>query len=221
MRFSRKNIRLAPRNYRGYGIYFITICTGNRAPRFADTSLGYLALGHLVSLAARHSFLLHAFCLMPDHLHFVAEGNSPECNLLRFVTAFKQRTALAYKNRADAPLWQTKFYDHILRVPEQLESVACYIWANPVRKGLCQDAVSYPLSGSQTLDWKRRCANSSQWQPPWKEFVPGSARKERGQFVFSMRRRNSAGLCPQRTRAVPINQGKARPYNSKGRWQSP
>jgi putative transposase len=179
--FNRKNIRLAPREYLGYGIYFVTICSHNRSPHFADTSFGRLTLGHLISLATRHSFLLHAFCLMADHLHFLSEGNSPQSNLLPFIMAFKQRTALAHKNRAEGQLWQTKFYDHILRAPDELESVACYIWANPVRKGLCKDAASYPLSGSQTLDWKKLCANASHWQPPWKELMPGSPRKQRGE----------------------------------------
>jgi REP-associated tyrosine transposase len=179
MPFNRKNIRLAPRNYLGYGIYFVTICSHNRNPYFADTSLGHVVLGHLISLATGHSFLLHAFCLMPDHLHFLSEGNSPQSDLLPFITAFKQRTAFAHKNRADGPLWQTKFYDHILRPRDRMELVASYIWANPVRKGLCEDAASYPLSGSQTLDRKRLCANSIVWQPPWKEVVPGSPLKER------------------------------------------
>ena len=181
MPFSRKNIRLAPCNYLGHGIYFVTICSYNRKPCFADTSLGHVVLGHLISLSKRHSFLLHAFCLMPDHLHFLAEGAYPQSNLLRFITAFKQRTAFAHKNRADGPLWQTKYYDHILRAGDELESVACYIWANPVRKGLCEDVASYPLSGSQTLDWKKLCGNPNLWQPPWKEPLPGSPRKERGE----------------------------------------
>jgi putative transposase len=181
MLFDRKNIRLAPRNYLGYGIYFVTICSHQRIPHFADTSLGYVTLGHLTSLSTRHYFLLHAFCLMPDHLHFLSEGNSPQSNLLRFITAFKQRTGFAHKHRARGPLWQTKFYDHILRAADQLEPVACYIWANPVRKGLCGEAASYPLCGSQTLDWKKLCGNSKVWQPPWKEPLPGSPRKERGE----------------------------------------
>ena len=181
MPFNRKNIRLAPRNYLGYGIYFVTICSHNRNPYFADISLGHVALGHLISLSTRNSFLLHAFCLMPDHLHFLCEGNSPQSNLLRFVTAFKQRTAVAYKNRAAGPLWQTKFYDHILRAQDELESVACYIWANPVRKGLREDTAAYPLSGSQTLDWKKLSAHLNDWLPPWKKSMPGSPRKQRGE----------------------------------------
>src|SRR4029077_15513842 len=118
--FARKNIRLAPQNYLGHGIYFVTICSYNRSPHFADASLGHVTLGHLISLAARRSFLLHAFCLMPDHLHFLVEGSSQQSNLLPFIMAFKQRTSLAHKNRAAGPLWQTKFYDHILRAPDEL-----------------------------------------------------------------------------------------------------
>jgi putative transposase len=179
MLFNRNSIRLAPPNYLGYGIYFITICTYGRTLHFADTSLGHVVLGHLNSLSTRHSFLLHAFCLMPDHLHFLSEGNSAKSNLLRFVNDFKQRTAVAHKKRRTGSLWQTSFYDHVLRGPDGLESVACYIWANPVRKRLCKDAGAYPLSGSQTLDWKKLCGHSGTWQPPWKQPMPGSPRKMR------------------------------------------
>src|SRR5258708_6833291 len=35
MPFNRKNIRLAPQNYLGYGTYFVTICSNNRNPHFA------------------------------------------------------------------------------------------------------------------------------------------------------------------------------------------
>ena len=168
MSFMRKNLRLAPRNYLGYGIYFVTICCYQRASFFVEGSFAHFVVHHLARLSAECSLSLHAYCLMPDHLHFLTQGESPHSNLLAFVTAFKQRTTVAHKNRAAGPLWQAKFYDHILRKPEELEAVACYIWANPVRKGLCKEASAYSLSGSRTLDWKRLCGLSSLWEPPWK-----------------------------------------------------
>jgi|GEM_PF-624022 len=175
----RKNIRLAPQNYVGRGIYFVTICCHNRQTYFAEVSFARVVLGCLVSLAKRHSFVLYAYCAMPDHLHFLARGGAGSSDLLAFVTAFKQRTTRMQKMRSAAPLWHAKFYDHILRDADGIEAVAHYIWANPVRKG-CPDAASYALSGSQTIDWKARTAASWMWYPPWKG-RPGSARERREQ----------------------------------------
>ena len=108
-------------------VYFITICCYQRTPFFAESSFAHFAVNHLARLATQHSFSLHAYCLMPDHLHFLAQGQSPESNLLAFVTAFKKRPTSAHKNHGSGPLWQAKFYDHILRKPQELEAVACYI----------------------------------------------------------------------------------------------
>jgi len=168
MSFVRKTIRLAPTNYVGFGIYFVTVCCHQRTPYFTDSSFAHFVLNHLARLSAKHCFSLPAFCLMPDHLHFLAKGESPDSNLLAFVTAFKQRTTVAHKNRAEGTLWQAKFYDHILRKPQDLEAVALYIWANPVRRGLCEDAAAYAFSGSQMPDWKKLCGRPSPWKLPWK-----------------------------------------------------
>lgn len=169
----RKNIRLAPQNYVGQRIYFVTLCCHKRQGYFAEVSFARVVLACLASLAKKHSFVLYAYCAMPDHLHFLARG-SASSDLLAFVTAFKQRTTRMQKQRSALPLWQAKFHDHILRDADGIEAVAHYIWANPVRNGLCPDAASYLLSGSQVIDWKARTASSWMWFPPWKG-RPGSA----------------------------------------------
>lgn len=168
-----KNPRLPPENYRGRRSYFITICCAKRHPVFTDIPLGQQVLSQLTTLAARHSFSLHSFCLMPDHLHFVAEGLEDTCDLVRFVNDFKQRTAYQHRQSHKQQLWQTRFHDHILRRDDAVEDVACYIWRNPLRKDLCTAPSLYPLSGSQTIEWMKRCSNGTVWTPPWKADTPG------------------------------------------------
>jgi putative transposase len=168
MTFRRKDIRLSRQSYIGQRLYFITICCYNRAPVFTDLSYGLIVLAHLNALAQSNTFLLHAYSLMPDHLHFLAQGQTPVSDLFSLVTGFKDVTTRAHKNRAGSPLWQPRFYDHILWSADQTESVAHYIWANPVRKGISAHPASYPLSGSQSIDWKTRTSASHLWLPPWK-----------------------------------------------------
>ncbi|OLE83329.1 MAG: hypothetical protein AUG07_08490 [Acidobacteria bacterium 13_1_20CM_2_60_10] len=109
---------------------------------------------------------------MPDHLHFLAEGANSRCDLLEFIRLFKQRTAFEFRKARSRPLWETSYYDHVLRPADPIEDVACYIWCNPVRKRLCTHPHEFPYSGSQTMDWIKRAASGTSWSAPWKTPEP-------------------------------------------------
>jgi hypothetical protein len=64
------------------------------------------------------------------------------------------------------------YYDHILRKNNDLEGVACYIWANPVRAGLCASPREYPFSGSIIVDWMNWKKPDLEFIPPWKQLGP-------------------------------------------------
>jgi REP element-mobilizing transposase RayT len=166
--FFKKLLRLPPGDYIGRGIYFVTLGTENRAKFFADLPTGQWGVERLLALSAGFGFSLHAYCAMPDHLHFLSEGLYDTCDLVKFVDGFKQRTAYEFSKTHGKRLWQRRYYDHILRPSEPVEDAACYIWWNPVRKGLCAEPNAYPLSGSQTIDWMKRSPMATNWKPSWK-----------------------------------------------------
>lgn len=168
MQFRRKKIRLLKSRYLGKQIYFVTLCSEKRHPVFANESVGHWLATRLLDVAARERFLIHAYCIMPDHLHVLLEGSQESSDLIRFVSSFKQETGFTYQKRFGRQLWQPKYYDHILRKAEETEAVAWYIWLNPVRKGLCPSPQEYSLSGSLTIDWRGRCGSKRSWSPPWK-----------------------------------------------------
>jgi putative transposase len=87
---------------------------------------------------------------MPDHLHLLVAGND-RSSLLRFTQHFKQLSGYAYKKAIGEPLWQISYWDRVLRSDEDLAVVARYIWGNPVRAGLAEDARLYQFSGAQPL----------------------------------------------------------------------
>jgi putative transposase len=143
-----KPIRLPKQNYLGYRSYFLTPCTRDRIPCFRSPRIARWLLELLPPLAAQHSFALRAYCLMPDHLHLLLQGNSSSANLLRFVKIFKHKSALQFLSKTGKPLWQISFFDHILRNDEDLCSAAEYILSNPVRAGLAQRPRDYPYSAT-------------------------------------------------------------------------
>jgi REP element-mobilizing transposase RayT len=119
-------------------------------------------------MAAQRAFAIHAYCLMPDHLHFLAQGTQAGCDLLRFVKAFRIRSSREYARGAGRILWQKKCFDHILRSGSDLDSVACYISLTPVRKGIVDAVGKYPFAGSFTIAQPFRHQPANIWEPNWK-----------------------------------------------------
>jgi len=165
--FHHKNIRLQPENYVGKNWSFITLCCANRRKLFTTAKFCDWFLNILRHDAATHSFAVHAYCLMPDHVHLLLEGLDPASNLLLFVKALKTKTSTPFERKTGQPLWQKKFYDHILRRNDSPDAIAWYIWMNPVRDGLCHGPKEYPFLGSFTGTWSTTYMLSSAWSPPW------------------------------------------------------
>jgi putative transposase len=173
--FRRKNIRLPAARYIGRSWYFLTMVVEGRLDRFSGAGLVAENLRFLTEHAESKHFAISAYCFMPDHLHLLINGTEEDANLLAFGDGFKQVSAFTFKQRTGARLWQKKYHDHILRDDERWESVACYIWNNPVRKGLCKRAEDWPYSGSFVVDWRKlMSAGMDAWVPPWKKgTMPG------------------------------------------------
>ncbi len=168
MQLRRRNIRLKRPCYIGPQWYFLTACAQDRLPRFLDGCLVSETLGLLREESQANCFAIQAYCFMPDHLHFLANGTHLAADFLRLTKIFKQRSAFAFKQKASLRLWQHRSYDHILRQGERWEAVAYYIWMNPVRRNLCRRPEEWPFSGSDTVDWRRLLIPPDDlWKPPW------------------------------------------------------
>jgi REP element-mobilizing transposase RayT len=168
--FPRKNIRLRAENYRGWRFYFVTLCFHHRRRLGANPRVARWIIGRLQKHAIACEFFIHAYCVMPDHVHVLAAASADTSNLIKFVEAFKQETAIEFSRRMHRPLWQFKYYDRILRNTDSADRVAWYIWLNPVRAGLCRAPADYPFLGSFTELGKRMLKGTpaNEWTPPWK-----------------------------------------------------
>lgn len=125
-------------------IYLITTVTEQRRPVFTDFRCARLLVQELRAADALGWSASWAFVVMPDHLHWLVElGDS---DLSRLILRVKSCSAIAI-NRAlghRGRLWQKGFHDHALRKDEDLQAVARYVVANPVRSGLARSVRDYP-----------------------------------------------------------------------------
>jgi len=87
-----------------------------------------------------------AWVVMPDHLHwmFLLRATS----LATVVRTTKSRAAKAINQlgKTRGAVWQSGYYDQLLRDENQWRMQALYIMANPLRAGLAAAENDYPYA---------------------------------------------------------------------------
>ncbi len=77
-------------------------------------------------------------------MHLLLSPGDSGLSLSKIIQVFKSITTRKHKaNGVKNLLWQTYFYDHIVRKEEDLNNIARYILENPVRKGIVNDWRDY------------------------------------------------------------------------------
>jgi len=72
--------------------------------------------------------------LTPDHAHFFAASCPESPTLSEWVKGFKAVVARHLKSRhVDAPYWQERFFDHVMRSAESYGEKWLYVRDNPGR----------------------------------------------------------------------------------------
>jgi putative transposase len=115
---------------------------------------------------------------MPDHVHLELAGQSDDSDAIKLLHNFKGIATARARGFGLRTLWEKGFYDHILRDDDDHNAVAWYIFNNPVRKGLINNAREWPYSGSWMMDWKKAMSSIKPYVPPWK-VARRSARHQR------------------------------------------
>ena len=140
--------RLEPEWYRGRAFVFWTFTTEKRESGWLSDSYGSLFRELLLHTAHRYQLLVPAYCLMPDHLHWMGIGLSDSSDQ-RKATSFL-RKFLTLRSGA-APQWQRQPHDHVLTEKERdrgaFQSTCHYILENPVRAGLVETSENWKHSG--------------------------------------------------------------------------
>ena len=147
----RKHPRLDHYDYSAAGAYYITICTQNRrcllshiVGRGLDptetvyTTYGNIAKEQLLLLEKRYPALkIDQYVIMPNHIHAIlvleeTAGASPRPTITNIVCAYKSLTTRECKKaRPIDKLFQTSFYEHVIRGQADYDEIAEYIVNNP------------------------------------------------------------------------------------------
>ena len=152
----RKRMRLPSWDYSDEGTYFLTLCAKNRramfsrivgrgildAPEIHLSQYGCLIQDSLNFIAEKYkNFMFHHWVIMPNHVHILlsvldgegsadgASGMPRPTNALvpKLVSSLKRYT----NRKSGVDLWQTGYYDHIIRDEQDFLTRWQYIDNNP------------------------------------------------------------------------------------------
>jgi putative transposase len=130
----------------GLGVHIIQR-GNNRVACFRDESDYLVYLLHLKDLAAKTGCLVHAYCLMGNHVHLLVTPSSPE-GCMSLMRDLGQRY-VQYFNRNHArtgTLWEGRFRSCVTESARYVLACYRYIELNPVRAGMVMKPGDYRWS---------------------------------------------------------------------------
>ncbi|MBQ1862762.1 MAG: hypothetical protein II149_04520 [Clostridia bacterium] len=156
----RKHPRLDHYDYGSAGAYFITVCVQDRknilsrivgrglAPadnaeiRVLLSKYGKAAKDQLFLLSERFPCLtVDEYVIMPDHIHAIfilnneAAGASPRPTLMDIVCTYKSLTTRECRKLGfTGKLFQTSFFEHVIRSRDDYIDTVKYIRENPSKR---------------------------------------------------------------------------------------
>ena len=96
-------------------------------------------------------YLLHAYVVMPNHVHLLI---TPRVQVSKLTQSLKRFTALE-GNRllglTGKPFWQDESYDRLVRDEREFQRIASYIEMNPVHAGLAATPEEFPWSSARPI----------------------------------------------------------------------
>jgi putative transposase len=133
------------------GTFFVTSATFNRRRLFQVVANAELFLETLQQYRREGHYKLHAFVVMPDHIHLLLtpQGITIERAMGLIKGGFSHRMG------SKLPVWQRGFTDHRVRDRNDFETRRNYIHQNPVRAGIVELCELYPYSSAYRLGIKQ------------------------------------------------------------------
>ena len=132
----RKRMRLTGYDYSSKGAYFITICTKDRR-KVLSSIVGHDAhivpkteltrIGKTVRYYLDRTDGIDCYVIMPNHIHLIIFKNgSNNTNVINDIRSLK----IMVTKQIGYSIWQTGFYDHIIRDEQDYLTKRQYIEEN-------------------------------------------------------------------------------------------
>ena len=125
--------------------FFITTVTAERRRLFQTDANATLLLNLINDDRAKGRYQIHAFVLMPDHLHLLLTP-APDVSIEKAMQYIKG--GFSFRLKSKMPVWEKSFTLRRIEDPRDYETHRNYIHQNPVRAHCCERAEDFPWSSA-------------------------------------------------------------------------
>ena len=143
------------------GTYFFTVNLLERKGN--DLLVRYIDVlrAAVARVKVKYPFIIHAWVVLPDHIHCVIELPEGDSNFaLRWrlikilfskgLPVDEYRSAVRI-HRKERGIWQRRYWEHLIRDQQDFENHVNYVHINPVKHGLVKDVSEWPFSTFHSL----------------------------------------------------------------------
>ena len=124
------------------GTYFFTLTTRHREPVLTSDAVRVALREAIETVRTRWPFTVDAWVLLPDHLHCLWTLPQDDADFSRRWSTIKRLTTQALGHS----IWQSRFWEHLIRDERDFQKHLDYIHWNPVKHGHVQRALDWPYS---------------------------------------------------------------------------
>jgi putative transposase len=152
--------------------YYFTVVAKDRLPVFRSPAISVIACNALNEARKSAGFLIFAYVIMPDHLHFITDSARKKSDVMRFANGIISRRVIDHLKANDHKssllklrhatqmrkyvysLWDHHNNSFSIYSEEVLMQKVNYVHQNPVRAGLVERAEAYRWSSVRCWNGK-------------------------------------------------------------------
>ncbi|VFN07563.1 MAG: putative transposase, partial [Candidatus Kentron sp. G] len=147
---NRNHHEQLPKGQHTGAIYFFTVVTYRRKPWLDRDERIEILREALRKTMVHRPFRIDAMVVLPDHLHCLwqlPEGDHDFSGRWREIKkAVSRHIDTRTNHRNERPVWQRRFWEHLIRDEDDLCNHRDYIHYNPVKHGLAKRPGDWPWS---------------------------------------------------------------------------
>ena len=143
------------------GCYFFTLVTYQRNPVFSEEANIRALRNAFSKVRSNKPFKLDAIVVLPDHLHCLMRLPDGDMDYSSRWREIKKSVTRTLTQAQGTPVWQRRFWEHLVRDEDDWRRHMDYIHYNPVKHGLVERPADWRWSsfrkmvqrGWYDLDW--------------------------------------------------------------------
>jgi putative transposase len=128
------------------GTFFFTVVTHRRRKLFYEISNRRILNKVIMEVQSAHPFTIDAWVLLPEHLHCIWTLPEGDADFSKRWGLIKANFSRQLKGHRTTPVWQNRFWEHLIRDERDLQTHLDYIHYNPVKHGLVNRPRDWPSS---------------------------------------------------------------------------